>query len=155
MGNWTLATCSYSEWHPDMGAMVRITLGNARGKTPDFEVPDLAPRRAYFNAPTEEFIRKYRLQLNAYGVPHFQQIFTTMTDIASGAPLVLCCFERLNRQGECHRRDFACWWYENTGEDIPELGAKPIRPAPHQFPLGINRGAPKPPTIQPDLFDEG
>jgi hypothetical protein len=34
----------------------------------------------------------------------------------------LLCFEDLTKPGLwCHRRPFANWWLENTGEVVPEL----------------------------------
>jgi hypothetical protein len=36
--------------------------------------------------------------------------------------VVLLCFEDLSKPGEwCHRRAFATWWEEQTGEKVEEL----------------------------------
>ncbi|GAA4598835.1 hypothetical protein GCM10023194_77400 [Planotetraspora phitsanulokensis] len=41
-----------------------------------------------------------------------------------GRPLVLLCFDRLDREGVwCHRTLFAAWWHEVTGQEVPEFGA--------------------------------
>lgn len=135
---WQLFTCSYSEYHPDMGVAVRITLGRPRGRViPDADIRELAPRGWYWNASDEEFLKAYRDQLDRYGVEHLSKIFTQLTEFGSGAPLVLLCFERLNKTPGCHRRMFAQWWQERTGEEVPELGAKPVtrRKPPTEDPL--------------------
>ena len=36
-------------------------------------------------------------------------------------PIVLCCYERRVRPGDCHRRLFSQWWAERTGQPVPEL----------------------------------
>jgi hypothetical protein len=43
---------------------------------------------------------------------------------------VLLCFEDVHRDGEgaCHRRTFARWWEEQTGEVVEELPAYVARP---------------------------
>lgn len=126
---WTLGTCSYSEYHPDMGASVRISLGLPRGAThvtvPDCSIHELTPRGWYLNKAADEYLKHFREQLDRYGVEEIGDIFEKLTGFVSGRPLILLCFERLNRNPECHRRDFADWWEEKTGEIIPELGAKP------------------------------
>jgi hypothetical protein len=36
--------------------------------------------------------------------------------------VVLLCFEDLTKPGEwCHRRSFAAWWDEKTGQKVDEL----------------------------------
>lgn len=124
----SLFTCSFSEYHPDMGVAVRITLGRPRNMKPDAEIRELAPHASYFKASEEVFQTRYLQQLDRYGVPHLGGIFTSLDEFGSSRPLILLCFERLNRDPFCHRRLFAGWWQEHTGQEIPELGAKPIRP---------------------------
>ena len=41
---------------------------------------------------------------------------------ANNERLVLLCYEDLTKPGlRCHRRLFANWWCENTGDVVPEL----------------------------------
>jgi hypothetical protein len=35
-------------------------------------------------------------------------------------PLALLCFEDVHAGQLCHRRMFAAWWHEQTGELLPE-----------------------------------
>ena len=43
-------------------------------------------------------------------------------DHAGNDRLLLICFENLDEAGKsCHRRMFATWWQEHTGEVVPEL----------------------------------
>jgi hypothetical protein len=82
---------------------------------------ELAPRWHYFHDPPEEFARKYLEQLDRYGPSRLHEIFTGL-DKGEG-PLTLLCFERNVRSAaDCHRRRFADFWFERTGEYVPELG---------------------------------
>jgi rubrerythrin len=38
-----------------------------------------------------------------------------------GERLVLLCFEDVLAGESCHRRTFAQWWEEQTGQEVPEL----------------------------------
>ena len=49
-------------------------------------------------------------------------LLTDCAERAKNQHLVLLCFEDLTQPGlKCHRRLFATWWHENTGEAVPEL----------------------------------
>ena len=119
----SLATCSYYEFRPSMGQPVRISLGIPRFKI-SWELPsrclwELTPRGRYFHAEPAEFARQYLAQLDRYGTARLHEIFTAL---ATGNPLILLCFETNVRSGaDCHRRLFAEWWLEQTGEAIPEI----------------------------------
>jgi hypothetical protein len=121
----SLATCSYQEFDPSMGQPVRISLGTPKFKLgwrlPREGLMELAPQGRYFNAPQAEFTRRYLEQLDSYGPAHLLHLFTDLAQ--DDRPLVLLCFERNVRSGaDCHRRRFAEWWFQNTGEQVPELG---------------------------------
>jgi hypothetical protein len=81
---------------------------------------DLTPDPGYFRAPVDEFTRRYVAQLDRVGVEALRQQFQLLDD---GRPLVLLCFERI--AAHCHRRLFAEWWQQQTGEVIPEVGEAP------------------------------
>jgi uncharacterized protein YeaO (DUF488 family) len=66
----------------------------------------------------EVYEREYLLQLEEAGV---ERIAEQLEDKAAGASgtVILLCHEE---PGEfCHRRLFARWWQETTGQEIPEL----------------------------------
>lgn len=80
----------------------------------------------------DEFRRRYRRRLNGYGVEKIQWVLTALAkggtvsgDGKLGTPylgVVLLCFEDLSKPSEwCHRRMFAEWWEEKTGDTVPEL----------------------------------
>jgi len=117
-----LATCSFWDYRPEMGRPVRISL--SRPKYPRIEPDDslweLTPHPSYFRAEPEVFDRCYLAQLDKVGVERLRQQFQELDD---GRPLVFLCFERNVRSGDdCHRRLFAEFWLERTGEIIPEIG---------------------------------
>ena len=139
-----LATCSYSEYRPEMGVPVRITLGQPQFKVPFYDgkrqVPEAAPKRSYFNASDEIFEQEFYKQIDNHGVANFQKQFDAIyRSVGSppNTPLVLLCFEKFGtktcesathrdkvEQLMCHRRMFAAWWEKETGEKIPELGSR-------------------------------
>jgi hypothetical protein len=109
---------------------VGITLGNPRFKL-GFVVAKnlrlLAPPREIFRLPNDEFVARFRARLDEIGVG---QIGAALADISTkngGGDLVLLCFEDVflsdTRKNFCHRRVFAQWWQEKTGEEVAELGA--------------------------------
>jgi hypothetical protein len=127
-----VVTCSYSEYRPDMGQPVRISLGAPRWwKEP---IPSwsalwsLTPRRDYLYASDEVYIEKYTAQLERHGVPEIVGDFERIAERAQKDTLVLMCFEKLAKPdgGWCHRTLFAVWWLQKTGELLQELGGGPI-----------------------------
>jgi Protein of unknown function, DUF488 len=66
-----------------------------------------------------EFERGFRDRLERHGV---EAIRAKLEEFAGDAPgVVLLCFEDVHAGETCHRRVFADWWLERTGEDVPEL----------------------------------
>lgn len=141
MSDYTVATCSYREFRPEMGVPVRISLGVPKfpvsGFEPGRQIKILTPGGHYFRAAKPEFDRMFYQQLDRAGV---QEINSQLEQMKrwENAPLVLLCFEQLGRsvynEGDdlfeveaqiCHRRMFAKWWRDQTGEEIPELGVRP------------------------------
>jgi hypothetical protein len=85
----------------------------------------LAPRRSIFRLEGVEFERAYRRQLDHQRMNPIPGLRFQMAAIAKKADapgVVLLCFEDVLAGEECHRRIFASWWWEQTGQRIPELG---------------------------------
>jgi len=139
-----LYTCSYNEYQPEMGLAVRISAG-----VPSYQIPEFNPFRTvvaatptwdYLHTEQENYDRHFYAQLDAHGVDAFRADFQRVrkeANLRKDAPLVMLCFEKLGKlecneeheietaeEGWCHRRKFAGWWKQQTGEDIPELGTR-------------------------------
>lgn len=105
---------------------VRISLGTPKwplGYNLDAELPDLMPFGLLNKFDTyEDFKPAYFARLNQKGV---QRILTQLQRLErqTGKDVVLLCYEDIRKGPEdwCHRRAFAEWWLEVTGEVIPEL----------------------------------
>jgi uncharacterized protein YeaO (DUF488 family) len=124
-----LLTASHAERQAILafgGVHVRISRGHPRG-TPSLPViRELWPSRELldgFQAQEigyQEWHDRYRGEIE----PHAVAIEQRLGELAGehpDAPLVLCCFERVERGEHCHRRVFAEWWEERTGVAVPEL----------------------------------
>jgi hypothetical protein len=82
-------------------------------------------------APTREMIRvddadvfeeMYRNRLEDLGVGGVRELLTMCAERANNERLAMLCYEDLTKPGQrCHRRLFATWWQESTGEVVPEL----------------------------------
>jgi len=107
-------------------AIVQISQGLPRWKycQPDYNLAGITPEydRHAGHAP-DELRRQYRTQLDEYGLANiradFEDLASIMREDGSNAEPVLCCHEKDG--ATCHRRWFAEWWREQTGEDIREL----------------------------------
>jgi len=119
-------------WRPGTNLVgVRITLGMARHLkyAVPFHVRELAPHGRIFNLEGQAFDVAYRRQLERHGVERIAQRLSEVRQAAGPeAAVVLLCFERCRLPGSdvvdetgCHRRVFATWWLERTGEVVPEL----------------------------------
>lgn len=101
---------------------VRITAGYPRFRL-RYElaatVRELAPIWTMFGLADDEFTRRYRERLETVGVDRIRTILDGIRQSA-GADPVLLCFEDLTK-APCHRRMFADWWTEQTGEPVLEL----------------------------------
>lgn len=81
----------------------------------------LCPGKATFSlADAADFERAYLAGLEEAGVARIGGLLRGISEDAGGKPLVLLCHERDHEQ--CHRAMFARWWFENTGQAVPELG---------------------------------
>lgn len=106
---------------------VRITAGHPRfrlGFQIAATIKELAPSRTLFAIKDEHaFDVAYRSQLDQAGVELIGQKIADVCAAHGERSLVLLCFEDVAQLGElsCHRRSFAHWWEERTGEEVPEL----------------------------------
>lgn len=69
--------------------------------------------------------KEYHAQLRAVGVEDIRKQLEAVKKAAGRREVLLCCFESLApdkvAEGQwCHRRLFADWWKEKTGEEIAE-----------------------------------
>ncbi len=126
-----LFTHRYQDFEPSMGVPVRITLGAPRWTLPyslEHQVREAAPSREYFGSARPVYEAAYRAQLDRHGVKFYASRFQGIAKAAGDLRLVLLCFEDLSKPDQwCHRRMFAAWWKERTGEKVRELG--PLGPA--------------------------
>ncbi|MER6611013.1 DUF488 family protein [Streptomyces sp. NPDC000927] len=122
----TLFTNRYQQFQPTQGVPVRITLGAPRFKlryTLAHSVRELAPQREYFSKSLPEFTTAYRADLDQCGVQRIAERLKQIAEIERDHRLVLLCFEDLSDPAQwCHRRVFAAWWKEMTGDTVRELG---------------------------------
>lgn len=141
------ATCSFPEFQPAMGIPVRISNGYPRYTLRyalALKLPLLYPDRTILGWERERFIHHYTAALDQVGVDAIRTEAQRLRDDAQqlrdaaqqlraqahadvGTQLVLLCFEQLTKKpgSWCHRNVFAAWWRQQTGEEIPELGARP------------------------------
>ena len=105
-------------------APVRITVGYPRFRL-GYELAGsyagLAPHGLLGKGLNEaDFTRLYRLRLDEIGPETIQD---ELCRLAGGRPgVVVLCFEDVIAGEGCHRRDFATWWEERTGNEVAELG---------------------------------
>ena len=104
-------------------APVRVTVGAPRFRL-GFDLAGactmLAPYGAFGrDLDDEEFAAVYRQRLDRFGVDAIRSELKTLAGDAPG--VVLLCFEDVHAGQSCHRRVFAQWWQERTGEEVPEL----------------------------------
>ncbi|MFJ9617872.1 DUF488 family protein [Streptomyces noursei] len=122
----TLFTNRYQAFRPSQGVPVRITLGAPRFKLPyplTCAVRELAPRREYFSKSLPEFTAAYRADLDQLGATWIAQRLRQIAEEQGDHRLVLLCFEDLSDPAQwCHRRIFASWWKDVTGDGVRELG---------------------------------
>ena len=82
-----------------------------------------------FKLDGEEFDRAYRRRLERAGAANIHRQLVEISDAHDGRELVLLCWEDVWRDGDdaCHRRTFARWWLEQTGELVEELPPPTLR----------------------------
>jgi hypothetical protein len=78
-----------------------------------------------FHLDGEAFDRAYVKRLEKYGAEEIGRRLSSISARHGGKDLVLLCYEAVppgfGGEALCHRRVFARWWLEQTGEVIEEL----------------------------------
>lgn len=97
----------------------------------------LAPTREILAINNEdEYFQQYIRRLDKFGVNQISKVLGFFA--RKGKEIVLLCFEDVRNEKQwCHRRMFAQWWEEQTGERVDELYEPPLivkerEPAPQQ-----------------------
>jgi hypothetical protein len=116
-GRWRNAELARLDCQP-----VSISRGDGRNLAFSYrKVWLLAPSKATFSmSDAAAAEQSYREGLDEIGVERIQARLQELAE-ESGLPLVLLCHENVMEGQECHRRWFASWWHEQTGQVIPEL----------------------------------
>lgn len=115
-----LLTSTYAAFRPTWGVAVQISVARPQflvGYSIAAEIRSLMPW-GLLGRRGPEFERAYLERLNRIGVGELRAGFERIAR-ERGDPLVLCCFEPAGQP--CHRRTFATWWYERTGDPVPEI----------------------------------
>lgn len=108
--------------HP--AAKVQTSLGAPRFRLPyrlAATIPELAPAGWMLHLDEAKFAIAYGRRLDRLGVDHVRRILDQVASDAGGDQLALLCFERLGIGVGCHRRTFAAWWFEQTGQVVEEI----------------------------------
>lgn len=125
--DYLIATCSYTDFRPEMGLPVQTSTGNARffKHGPLAKLPEAAPFGIFGNAEymgkPEAFKAAYLRRLD----DHAEIITAKLRIIAEefSLPPVLLCFENLSDPTKsCHRTWLAEWLETHSGLVVPELG---------------------------------
>ena len=109
--------------HP--AAKVQISLGAPKFRVAYeiHRVPGITPAGWMLNKGEAEFTTDYIRLLDMRGGA--TMVRSRLAEVARDADvdqLILCCFEDLRKPGAwCHRRIFAAWWREKTGQVVEEL----------------------------------
>jgi hypothetical protein len=103
--------------------LVGISIGKNRWAKVDAYLTNIAPTWDMVKLTDQGVYRKtYIERLEMVGVDAIRR---SLEDIVSDKPLVLLCYENLQKPDKwCHRTIFAEWWKEETGEVIEELPVK-------------------------------
>ena len=106
--------------------LVRTSLGSPRFLKCDHSADFLSPEHDWLDLSEASYRRKYIAKLNKFGVPAFKSEISKLKKLAGKREIILLCFESLApdnvADGQfCHRRIFAKWWEEQTGEAVPEF----------------------------------
>lgn len=125
-----IATCSWTAYRREYGTAVRISLGVPRIKLPDprytdrahyIYVAELAPRRAYWDAP--DFDERYLAQVAQFADAIDAKL--SAIEPENGALCLLCWEKQVIGPEQCHRRLAAAFLSERYGVEIPEMDAAP------------------------------
>jgi hypothetical protein len=120
-----LATASYRSFIPQMGIAVATSLGRPKWPLSYELVEEVHALKPWglMEVPDSEFNERFRARLEKTGVAKLQRVFHAISGKHKGQRLVLLCHEQVlgPKAKCCHRRDWAEWWRERTGQVVPEL----------------------------------
>jgi len=130
-----LFTGRYPTHRREHGVAVATSIGKPKWPLPyplDHEVRDLMPFGLFgADLPWPEFEQRYRTRLDRIGVDRLRAQFDAIAAEHPGRPLVLLCWENLDKPGErCHRRIAADWIEARTGLAVPEVESRSGTPEP-------------------------
>ena len=95
---------------------------------PHAQLHEVTPDGWMLNLPDGEWQKAYRAKLERVGVDAIRK---ALEAAAAGAEsIVLLCYEAVHKGEQCHRREFAKFWFEKTGETIDELAEPAPKPNP-------------------------
>lgn len=110
---------------PAIHAVIQTSLGHPRFPKVNYPVAhweEIMPDPAMLALAFPEYRTAYRAKLDAIGLPTIREGLAELVAMNAPREPLLCCFESLKTPGQfCHRRIFAEWFEEQTGEEIPEL----------------------------------
>ena len=75
----------------------------------------------------EGFDRRYLEHLDNVGIVVIRKSLELIAKRGESSRLVLLCYEDVSKGLNCHRRTFADFWEQQTGQAIPELAATAIQ----------------------------
>jgi hypothetical protein len=126
-----LFTGRYRTFEASMGVPVSITVGQPKwplGYEIRHRIHRIAPW-GLMKLDGERFVAAYRERLDRLDVAALAERFEAISAAEGGRPPVLLCFEDVHAGQLCHRRVFAEYWHERTGQAVPEIPAKTTNPA--------------------------
>ena len=103
--------------------LLGISLGRPKFHTNyklDGEIQELKPYKSFRVNDYEKAKAIYFKQLDKYGAMKIRQAIASHQQ--EGKDIVLLCFEDITKPGSwCHRKQFAEWWEEKSGQLLEEL----------------------------------
>lgn len=141
MQTFELFTLNYKNFRPTMGTPVQTSNGRPRWKLPydlTLKCQEVYPawKLVKSNLDKAAFTEQYHAGLDAVGVDVLASRFRALATAGGDERLVLLCFEDIAKSVDdwCHRRMFADWWEDRTGEAVRELGpTEPGQTPPQLF----------------------
>jgi hypothetical protein len=119
-----LATGRYATFRSPLGVAVQTSIGRPRFPI-DYELHEQVRELTPFGLRKlegDEFTRRYRERLDKLDLDALRAQFDAISKRHDNARVVLLCFEDVRAGERCHRRDFADFWFERTGQRVPEVG---------------------------------
>ena len=102
---------------------IGITVGAARWLPYELagNIGMLAPHGLRHLTEPEQFEIAYRARLDRFGCAAIASVLAAFIAAHDANGVVLLCFEDVFAGEACHRRTFAAWWQEQTGQVVREL----------------------------------